>query len=85
VQAESTPRSEAAKRNDRAEAIVLGCAGMVDFAGELADRHALPVVDGVNRRRRDGRRRSPCLGLTTSKLGGYAFPLPKRIAGSFGA
>lgn len=71
---------EAAKREDRAEAIVLGCAGMVDLAAELAVRHALPVVDGVTAAillvetlvR---------LGLSTSKLGGYAFPLPKRIAG----
>jgi len=72
---------EAAKRDDRAEAIVLGCAGMVDFAAELADRHALPVVDGVTAAvvMVEALAR---LGLTTSKLGGYAFPLPKRIAGA---
>lgn len=71
---------EAAKRDDRAEAIVLGCAGMVEFAADLAARHALPVVDGVTAAvllvetlvR---------LGLGTSKLGGYAFPLPKMIHG----
>ena len=37
----------AAIREDRAEAIVLGCAGMADLAAELADTHGLPVVDGV--------------------------------------
>ena len=69
---------EAAKRDDRAEAIVLGCAGMAEYAAELASRHALPVVDGVTAAivLVEALVR---LGLTTSKLGGYAFPLPKRI------
>jgi allantoin racemase len=69
---------EAAKRDDRAEAIVLGCAGMVDYAAELASRHALPVVDGVTAAVTliEALVR---LGLTTSKVGGYAYPLPKRI------
>jgi len=71
---------EAAKRDDRADAIVLGCAGMVDFAAELAARHALPVVDGVTAAVLlvEALVR---LQLATSKLNGYAFPLPKRIAG----
>lgn len=38
---------EAAKREDRAEAIVLGCAGMTDLARALGERHGLPVIDGV--------------------------------------
>ena len=38
---------EAAKHHDRAEAIVLGCAGMADLAAKLSVRHGLPVVDGV--------------------------------------
>jgi allantoin racemase len=69
---------EAARRDDRAEAIVLGCAGMVDLAAELATRHALPVVDGVTAAVLlvESLVR---LGLATSKLGGYAFPLPKVI------
>ena len=33
--------------DDRAEAIVLGCAGMADLAAALAAEHGLPVVDGV--------------------------------------
>ena len=72
---------EAARRDDHADAIVLGCAGMADFAAELTGRHALPVVDGVAAAvvMVEALVR---LGLATSKLGGYAFPLPKRIAGS---
>lgn len=36
-----------AARDQGAEAIVLGCAGMADFARMLEDRHGLPVVEGV--------------------------------------
>jgi allantoin racemase len=69
-------------REDRAEAIVLGCAGMADFAAALTEEHGIPVLDGV-----------ACavklceaaiaLGLRTSKLGGYAAPPTKRYAGLF--
>src|SRR5262245_50061171 len=34
-------------RDDRAEAIVLGCAGMADLASSLSLEHGLPVLDGV--------------------------------------
>lgn len=61
---------------DRAEAIVLGCAGMTDLAASLSAEHGVPVLDGV-----------ACavafseslvrLGFKTSKRGGYAFPIPK--------
>ena len=67
---------ERAKTEDRAEAIVLGCAGMADLAARLSAAHGLPVLDGV-----------ACavklaeslvsLGLRTSKRGGYASPLAK--------
>jgi len=60
-------------RDDRAEAIVLGCAGMTDLAESLSQRFALPVLDGL-----------ACavglcesmvrLGLRTSRQGGYAPP-----------
>jgi len=73
---------EAAKREDRCEAIVLGCAGMADLAAELSAFHGLPVLDGV-----------ACaiklieallsLRLKTSKLGGYAYPQAKPYAGRF--
>ena len=67
---------EGAKREDRAEAVVLGCAGMADFAAELSARHELPVIDGVAAAvvLVEGLTR---LRLVTSKLGGYAEPRSK--------
>ena len=57
--------------HDGAEAIVLGCAGMVDLLQELTTKFSLPFVDGVTS--------AVCLaealvktGLRTSKVGGYA-------------
>src|SRR5580692_1814814 len=38
---------ERAKREDNAEVIVLGCAGMADLAAHLSEQHGLPVLDGV--------------------------------------
>jgi allantoin racemase len=73
---------ELAKTEDRAEAIVLGCAGMADLAASLSAEHGLPVIDGV----------SIAVGLIellarnnilTSKRGGYASPLPKLYKGIF--
>lgn len=65
---------------DRAEAIVLGCAGMADFAADLSRRHGVPVVDGVAAAVALVEALAR-LGLSTSKLGGYAAPRPKRIIG----
>jgi allantoin racemase len=71
-----------ALREDRAEAIVLGCAGMADLASALSNEHGVPVLDGVS-----------CavklaegvigLGLRTSRVGGYAAPRAKRFSGLF--
>ncbi|WP_346429734.1 aspartate/glutamate racemase family protein [Paracoccus sp. DMF-8] len=63
-------------RDDRAEAIVLGCAGMTDLADRLAGEHGVPVLDGVSCAV------SLCesmvrLKLHTSRFGGYA-PVPQR-------
>jgi allantoin racemase len=69
-----------ALRDDRAEAIVLGCAGMVDLAADLAARHGVPVIDGVTAAVALVETLAR-LGLATSKRGGYALPLPKHIAG----
>jgi allantoin racemase len=75
---------ERAKREDGAEAIVLGCAGMADLARHLSDTHGLPVVDGVVAavKLAEG---LATLGLRTSKLGGYASPLPKSYSGVMAA
>ena len=71
-----------AKAEDRAEAIVLGCAGMADLANALSQEHGLPVVDGA------AAAVKLCeglvgLGLKTSKIGGYANPMPKAYQGVF--
>jgi allantoin racemase len=67
---------------DRAEAIVLGCAGMADLAADLSAEHGVPVVDGVAAAVTlvEGLAR---LALRTSKRGGYASPLPKPYLGMF--
>ncbi|MDW4551441.1 aspartate/glutamate racemase family protein [Defluviimonas sp. D31] len=62
---------------DRAEAIVLGCAGMADFAASLSAEHGLPVIDGVVAAV------ALCeamvrLNLQTSRRGGYAPPVAAR-------
>jgi len=73
---------ELAKREDRAEAIVLGCAGMADLAARLSERHGLPVVDGVASAVKLGEAFG-ALGLKTSKIGAYAPPQPKAYWGMF--
>jgi allantoin racemase len=64
---------------DRAEAIVLGCAGMADLADTLAKVHGLPVLDGV----------TCAIGLAeamvklrimTSRVGGYSPPPAHKAA-----
>ena len=59
---------------DKAEAIVLGCAGMTDLAESLSQEHGLPVLDGVVSAV------GLCetmvrLNIKTTQLGGYAIPL----------
>jgi allantoin racemase len=73
---------ELAKHQDRAEAIVLGCAGMADLAAHLSKRHGLPVLDGVASAVKLAEAFG-ALGLKTSKTGAYAFPRPKPYLGSF--
>ncbi|MFK8253373.1 aspartate/glutamate racemase family protein [Ancylobacter terrae] len=65
---------------DRAEAIVLGCAGMADLARSLSLEHGVPVVDGV------ASAVALCEGLTgiglrTAKRGAYASPGSKAYVG----
>jgi allantoin racemase len=69
-----------ALEDDRAEAIVLGCAGMADLAASLSDEFGVPVIDGVTAAvvLAEG---LAALGLKTSKRGGYARPLAKEYSG----
>jgi len=67
---------------DRAEAIVLGCAGMTDLAERLSADHGLPVIDGVACAVKLAENLVD-LGLRTSRIGGYAPPRAKRFSGHF--
>ncbi|MBN9440658.1 aspartate/glutamate racemase family protein [Bosea sp. (in: a-proteobacteria)] len=67
---------------DHADCIVLGCAGMADLVDPLVQELGVPVIDGV-----------ACgvkaveslldLGLSTSRGGGYDFPVAKDYVGHF--
>lgn len=75
-------RSEivAALRDDKAEAIVLGCAGMADLTAELRDEFGVPVVDGVAAAVKHAEA-LVTLGLSTAKRGAYASPVAKPYKG----
>ena len=65
---------------DASGAIVLGCAGMADLCKRLQSELGVPVIDGVAAAvaTAESLIRS---GLSTSKRGDYAAPLPKSYAG----
>jgi allantoin racemase len=66
---------------DGAEVIVLGCAGMAELCAELTAELGAPVVDGVAAAVAavEGLVR---IGLTTSRIGGYARPPHKAYTGT---
>ena len=70
-----------ALKEDRAEAIVLGCAGMSDLAQRLSNEHGVPVIDGVGAAVKLIESLA-ALDLTTSKCTTYAKPLAKAYQGS---
>ncbi|RUM08187.1 aspartate/glutamate racemase family protein [Rhizobium chutanense] len=72
---------ERALLEDGAEAIVLGCAGMTDLARKLQEIYGVPVVDGVAAAVKQAEA-LVSLGLSTSKRGSYASPLPKSFIGA---
>jgi allantoin racemase len=65
---------------DRAEAIVLGCAGMAKLARDLTARHGMPVIDGVGAAVKLAEMLAT-LGHRTSKRGGYQMGTPKKLTG----
>ena len=71
---------ELALAEDRAEAIVLGCAGMADLAHALQQEYGVPVVDGVSAAVKQAEALI-AQRLTTSKRGSYINPLAKAYAG----
>ena len=65
-----------AVREDRSEAVILGCAGMADLTAWLTEQTGVPVIDGVV----VGVKMVEALvgaGLSTSKIGAYATPRVK--------
>ena len=73
-------QSRLAVREDKAECILLGCAGFVDFVDALNKELGVPVLDGV----------SPAvkfaealvgMGLKTSKINTWTWPEKKSYAG----
>jgi allantoin racemase len=72
---------ELAKREDKAEVIVLGCAGMAELGARLAACHGVPVIDGVASAVKLAEALA-ALGLKTSKIGAYALPRPKAYLGA---
>ncbi|RWX75012.1 aspartate/glutamate racemase family protein [Neorhizobium lilium] len=71
---------EKALRQDRAEAIVLGCAGMADLTAELRAEFGVPVVDGVAAAVKQAEGLF-AMGLSTAKNGAYASPVTKPYRG----
>jgi allantoin racemase len=74
----------AALAADRAEAIVLGCAGMADLVDELRAEFGVPVIDGVAAAVKQAEM-LVALGLTTAKRGAYARPVSKLYIGKLEA
>ncbi|MPY50713.1 aspartate/glutamate racemase family protein [Streptomyces acidicola] len=64
-------------REAGAEVLVLGCAGMTGLQRTVGEKVGLPVVDGVGAAVKLAES-LVTLGLTTSRVGSYAKPLPKR-------
>ncbi|MGK6314844.1 aspartate/glutamate racemase family protein [Neorhizobium sp. DT-125] len=69
-----------ALRDDKAEAIVLGCAGMADLTADLRAEFGVPVVDGVAAAVKQAEA-LVTLGLSTAKRGAYASPVSKPYKG----
>lgn len=67
---------DAARREDQAEAIVLGCAGMADLCDQLTAETGVLVIDGVTAAVKFAEAVAGT-GYKTSKLGAYAAPLEK--------
>ncbi|HZG30076.1 allantoin racemase [Ensifer adhaerens] len=69
-----------ALREDRSEAIVLGCAGMADLTMDLRREFGIPIIDGVAAAVKQAES-LVALGLSTAKRGAYAAPVHKRYTG----
>ena len=66
---------------DRAEAIVLGCAGMAKLSRDLVAKHGCPVIEGVGAAVKLAEMLVQ-LGIKTSKRGAYEMGAPKALTGA---
>jgi allantoin racemase len=69
-----------AVEEDEADAVVLGCAGMTDWAAPIAAKIGVPVVDGVQAAVLTVQSLVE-MGLRTGKRDEFATPPPKRYTG----
>ncbi|MGN9841200.1 aspartate/glutamate racemase family protein [Nonomuraea sp. H19] len=69
-----------AVERDGCDSLVLGCAGMAEFAAEVSRETGVPVIDGVTVATKLVES-LVALGLRTSKRGEYARPGAKRYTG----
>jgi len=68
-------------KEDGAEAVILGCAGMADLTAWLSAESGVPVIDGVAAATK--LIEALCgLGLGTCKSGAYSQPFPKPFKGN---
>ncbi len=70
----------AALRDDRPDAIILGCAGMADLVETLQQEFQIPVIDGVAAAVKQAEA-LVSLGLSTAKANAYAAPVQKTYCG----
>lgn len=76
----TTAEAEKAVREDRAEAISLGCGGMAGLDERIQQRCGVPVIDGINTVVTSAES-LVSMHLSTSKVRTYATPRPKKITG----
>ena len=69
-----------ALREDRSDAIILGCAGMADLVDAFTTEFQVPVIDGVAAAVKQAEALI-ALGLTTGKTNAYASPVHKPYSG----
>lgn len=74
---------ELAIKQDQAEAIVLGCAGMSNLVAKLsADLASIPIIDGVSAAVKIAESLNQ-LSMSTSKIGNYGAPVAKAYIGRY--
>lgn len=76
-----TEECRRAVAEDRAGAVILGCAGMADLAALITRQIGVPVIDGVAAAVKFVEALVG-MGLGTCKVGDFAFPIAKPYTGS---